>query len=410
MDRSIATRTHVSARVAPPLLPLLVPIDSVKVHPQNPRKGDIEAIAASLGRFSQQKPIVVQRSTGFILAGNHLWRAAKKLGWDSIAANVVELDDASATGFLLADNRVGDLGGYDEALLAAILAEQQAAANLAATGYDVDAVAAILAAAGRAAETDPDSAPKLPEGSQLYVKPGELWALGVHRLLVGDCTDAANVSRLMAGDSADLVWTDPPYGCDYTGKTKAALKIANDALGAQGTRDLLTRALSVAPLRPGGCFYIASPAGPDLHAAFLAGITDAGLSARQTLVWLKNCLVIGHSDYSYRHENLVYGWKPGGPHRFRGGRDQSSVWEIDRPSRNDQHPTAKPVELVARAIRNSARPGEIVYDPFSGGGTTIIAAEQTERVARALELDPRYAQAAIERYAAFTGKRPVREN
>jgi site-specific DNA-methyltransferase (adenine-specific) len=409
MHASLATRTVTAAQaqVAPALVPLLVPIDSVELHPRNPRLGNVEAVAASLRRFSQQKPIVVQASTRWTVAGNHLLRAARSLGWTAIAANIVELDDASATAFMLADNRTSDIGGYDEALLAAVLGEQQAAANLAATGYDADAVAAILAAAHIAEERDPDAVPAVPEPAAVYVKPGQLWALGRHRIFVGDSTRAEDVARLTGGETVDCVWTDPPYGCGYVGKTARALKIANDNLGVEGTRALVRDALALAPLRPGGSFYVASPAGPDLHLAFLLAIADAGLAAHQTLVWVKDRMVIGHSDYSYRHETLIYGWLPGAAHRFRGDRRQDSIWEIARPARNELHPTVKPVELVTRALRNSTAPDELVFDPFGGSGTTIIAAEQTGRIARAMEIDPRYAQVSIERWAAFTGKAPA---
>ena len=337
------------------------------------------------------------------MAGNHLVRAARSLGWTEIAASVEELDDAEAIAFMLADNRTADLGQYDDGLLAAILAEQDAADNLAATGYDADAVAAILADAGLAEERDLDAAPDLPAEADLFVHPGELWALGPHRLLCGDATKPADVERLLGEDEADLVWTDPPFGCSVVGRTRRALTIINDDLGAEGTRALVAAALRLAPLRPGGAFYVAAPSGPDLHLAFLLALADAGLTAHQTLVWVKDHFVLGHADYHARHETLLYGWRDGRAHHFVADRTQDTVWEVDRPTRSAVHPTMKPVELVVRAIRNSSRPGEIVYDPFAGSGTTLVAAEQTGRNCRAMELDPRYAQVILERWAALAG-------
>ncbi len=396
------------AKIAPQLHSLVVPIESVTLHPNNPRRGDVDAVAASLARFGQQKPIVVQASTRHVVAGNHLVKAALALGWREIAANVEELDDASAIGFMLADNRTADLGGYEDAMLAAILAEQEASANLAATGYDADDVAAILRAAEIAEARDADAAPALPEPIDLYVQPGDLWLLGRHRLLCGDSRDPAAVARLVGADTVDLLWTDPPYSVGYTGKTAAALTIANDDLGVEGTRELVAAALRLVPLRPGGAFYVASPAGP-AHLAFLLALADADLSLHQTLIWVKSSLVIGHSDYSYRHEPILYGWRSGAAHTFRGDRTQDSVWEIARPARSEIHPTVKPVELVERAVRNSCVPGDTVADPFVGSGTTIIAAERSDRRCLAAELDPRYAQAAIERWQSFTGGRATRE-
>lgn len=402
-----STATAPSAdRIAPALAGLAVSIDSVEPHPRNPRIGDVEAVAASLARFGQQKPIVVQASTRYVVAGNHLVRAAQSLGWTEIAANVVELDDATATAYMLADNRTSDLGGYDDALLAAILAEAAAADNLAATGYDADDVAALVAAAGLAETRDVDACPDLPTPTEVHVRPGELFELGRHRLLVGDATSAADVGRLVAGASVDLLVTDPPYGIAYTGKTRQALTIVNDDLGEAGTRQLVGEALRAAPLRPGGAFYVFAPGGP-LHLAFLLAIRDAGLAVHQTVVWVKDRFVLGHADYHARHEPILYGWRPGAAHHFVGDRTQDTIWEVPRPARSAEHPTMKPVALIERAIRNSSRPGETVYDAFSGSGTTLIAAEITGRTALAMEIDPRYAQVALERWAALTNRRPV---
>ena len=162
--------------------------------------------------------------------------------------------------------------------------------------------------------------------------------------------------------------------------------------------------LRLAPLRPGAAFFVAAPSGPELHLAFLLALVDAGLSARQTLVWVKDRFVLGHADYHARHENLLYGWREGRAHFFVKDRTQDTVWEIPRPARSTSHPTMKPVELVARAIRNSSTPGQLGYDPFAGSGTTLIAAEQTGRRCRAMELDPRYAQVILERWAALVGR------
>jgi DNA modification methylase len=391
------------AHIAPQLRALVVPINSVELHPRNPRLGDVAAVAASLARFRQVKPIVVQRSTGYVIAGNHVLRAALSLGWTEIAANVQGLDDADAMALMLADNRTADLGGYDDTLLAAILAEQQAEDNLAATGYDADAIAALIAQAGVIDERDLDAAPDLPAEAEVYVRRGEVFALGRHRLLCGDSTVAEDVRRLLGDDQVDLVWTDPPYGLGYTGKTRKALTIVNDDLGPDGTRMLVAAALRLAPLRPGGAFYVAAPSGPELHLAFLLALGDAGLTAHQTLVWVKDRFVLGHADYHARHENVIYGWRDGRAHHFVKDRTQDTVWEIPRPARSTSHPTMKPVELVARAIRNSSTPGQLVYDAFAGSGSTVIAAEQTGRRCRAMELDPRYAQVILERWAALVG-------
>jgi DNA modification methylase len=392
--------------IAPALEALHVPIASVEPHPRDARIGDVEAVAASLRRFGQQKPVVVQKSTGFVVAGNHVLLAARSLGWSEIAANVVELDDATATAFMLADNRTSDLGGYDDELLAAILAEASAADNLTGTGYDADDVAAIVAAAGLAEPRDLDACPNLPAPDNVYVRPGDLYELGRHRLLVADATREEDVRRLIGDLSVDLIVTDPPYGVAYTGKTRRALTIANDDLGEEGTRQLVAGALRAAPLRPGGVFYLFAPGGA-LHLAFLLALRDAGLAVHQTLVWLKDQFVLGHADYHARHEPILYGWRGGAAHDFVADRTQDTVWEYPRPARNTEHPTMKPVALVERAIRNSSRPNNSIYDPFVGSGTTLVAAEIAGRRAFAVEIDPAYAQVALERWATLTGRRPT---
>jgi DNA modification methylase len=392
--------------IAPALESLLVPIDSIETHPRNPRSGDIAAIAESLRRFGQQKPVVVQESTGWVVAGNHVLLAARSLDWTEIAANVVELDDAMATAFMLADNRTADLGGYNDALLAAILAEQAAAGNLEATGYNVDDVAALVAAAGLDAPRDLDSCPDLPAPAERRPRPGDLFELGRNRLLVGDATREADVQRLIGGGTVDLLLTDPPYGTSYVGKTRRALTIANDDLGEEGTRRLVGGALRAAPLRPGGAFYVFAPGGA-LHLAFLLALGDEGLEVRQTLIWVKDRFVLSRGDYHARHEPILYGWRGGAAHHFVADRTQDTVWECPRPARSEQHPTMKPAALVERAIRNSSRPGETVYDPFVGSGTTLVAADVAGRCAFAMEIDPAYAQVALERWATLTGRRPT---
>ncbi len=205
----------VTAHIAPQLLSLAVPIDSVELHPRNPRQGDVGAISESLKRFGQTKPIVVQHSTGFVVAGNHLLRAARALGWTKIAANGMDLNDDEAIAYLLADNRTSDLGSYDDDLLAAILAEVAAADNLAATGYDGDDVDALIRAAGLGeVHGDPDAVPAVPAEADVYVKSGDLWLLGRHRLSCGDATNAADVARLLGGATPRLLVTDPPYGVE----------------------------------------------------------------------------------------------------------------------------------------------------------------------------------------------------
>lgn len=262
---------------------------------------------------------------------------------------------------------------------------------------------------------DPDEAPDLAEETD--VKRGDLFVLGDHRLLCGDATDAADVERLFDGSQADIVWTDPPYGVEYQTKLSVeeavkrhrrtdGLEVANDH--PVQTRELVTDALRNAPLKAGGAFYVASPSG-DMETVFRAVLEEVGYQLRQQIVWVKDVFVMGRQDYHWRHETVLYGWQEGAAHHWGGGRKQDTVWEIPRPRRSESHPTMKPVELVARSLGNSSRPREIVYDPFMGSGTTIIAAEQLGRRAYGMDIDPRYVAVAVERWETFTGRQAVKQ-
>lgn len=369
------------------------------------------ALRGALGQVGWVDAVMVNTTTGHVVDGHARIEEAISAG-SSVPVMYVELTAEEEALVLASFDPIGAMAGTDKAQLAEVLA---------GLTVDDEALRRMLADLGGpegrvAGKTDPDDLPPLREPD---VHRGELWALGAHRLLVGDATAAGDVATLVAGAAVDLVWTDPPYGVDYVGKTEERLRIRDD-LPAQ-TRALLIGALSIAPLKPGGVYYIAAPAGPALR-AFLEALDEVGWPLRQQLVWVKDRFVLGHSDFHYRHEAVLvgdvagarehdvvgYGWNAGAPHRFDGGRKLDTVWEIPRPSASREHPTMKPVDLVARALEYSTAPGERVYDAFAGSGTTVIAAEQLGRVALAMEIDPRYAQVVIDRWEAFTGRRAER--
>jgi site-specific DNA-methyltransferase (adenine-specific) len=215
------------------------------------------------------------------------------------------------------------------------------------------------------------------------------------------------VSFVCNGEPAACCWTDPPYGVEYVGGTKDHLTIRNDT--ADGLARLL--APSFANVRdalvPGGAFYIAEPAGA-LHVEFGNAVIAAGLHLHEMVIWVKDRLVLGHSDYHLRHEGVLYGWKPGADRAWYAGRSEDSVFEVPRASVNAEHPTAKPVALVTAMLKNSTKHGDLVLDPFLGSGTTLIAAEQLGRRCAGIELDPRYVDVAVARFEAFTGKKAER--
>jgi DNA modification methylase len=381
-----------------------VAIDDLTPFPGNPRRGSVAAIKESLEQNGQYRPVVVRRHTMEVLAGNHTVQAAKELGWKEIAVTLVDCDEEQAKRIVLVDNRTNDLATYDDAELAALLTELP---SLEGTGYDQAALDELLDSLSPAPLLE-DEVPPLPETPR--TRPGDLYKLGPHRLLCGDARDPRSYERLLAGEKARLLWTDPPYGVDYEGRTRARLRIENDS--AAGLRSLLESSFGAADqaLAPGAPIYVCAPAGA-LIVPFVEALGAASWELRQTLVWVKDALVLGRSDYHYRHEQLLYGFKPAKGRLGRGGRgwygsdSETSVLEVPRPKASREHPTIKPVELIEFALRNSSRRREIVLDPFCGSGSTIIACEHSGRRGFGIELDPRYCDVVCERYESLTGAR-----
>jgi site-specific DNA-methyltransferase (adenine-specific) len=387
------------------LTELLVPIAGLRAYARNPRRGDVEAIKDSLRRNGQYRPIVVNRRTMEVLAGNHVLHAARELGWREMAVTYVDADEQLAKRIVLVDNRASDLAGYDEAALAELLSELPV---LEGSGYDESALSRLLD------EVTPAELPGVeeelpPRPAKPSSRRGDIYRLGPHRLLCGDATDAADYERLLGSERPRLLWTDPPYGVAYEGKTEKRLRIEGDA--QDGLEALLWDAFRCADqtLAPGAALYVAHPAGAG-SLTFQSCFLSQGWQLRQTLVWVKDALVLGRSDYHYRHEPILYGFKPAKGRLGRGGRgwyggnSEQSVLEIPRPRASREHPTMKPPELVAVGVRNSSRRGEPVLDPFAGSGSTLVAAEALGRAARLIELDPGYCDVIVARFERLTGQ------
>jgi DNA modification methylase len=240
-------------------------------------------------------------------------------------------------------------------------------------------------------------------------KMGEVFKLGNHKLMCGDATSESDVHVLMGNKKADMVITDPPYNVDYTGKTKDALKIDNDKMDDTKFREFLHASFAAMCMatKPGGAIYVTHA--DSMGYAFRGALVDAGFLFKQCLVWVKNSLVMGRQDYQWRHEPILYGWKAGGSHNWYSDRKQTTVIEMNRPTRNDIHPTMKPIGLIEYMMINSSKPGHLVLDTFGGSGSTMIAAEKNGRHCNMMELDPQYCDVILERWATYTGKEPVSE-
>jgi DNA modification methylase len=373
----------------------------------------VAQIAASIAEFGFTNPILAG-SDGVIVAGHGRLAAAQKLGLEVVP--VVVLDHLSPTqrrALVIADNRIAENAGWDEAMLRIELeALQSEGFDLDITGFDADSLADLLAAEETTTEgqTDEDAVPEVSEAP--ISRPGDVWIMGKHRLLCGDATVAESYERLMQGAVADMVFTDPPYNVNYANSAKDKMRgkdraILNDNLG-DDFYDFLLAALTptVAHCR-GGIYVAMSSSELDvLQAAFRA----ASGHWSTFIIWAKNTFTLGRADYQRQYEPILYGWPEGAQRHWCGDRDQGDVWQIKKPQKNDLHPTMKPVELVERAIRNSSRPGNVVLDPFGGSGTTLIAAEKSGRIARLIELDPKYVDVIVRRWQDYTGKQATRES
>lgn len=372
----------------------------------------IAQIAASIAEFGFTNPILAG-SDGIIVAGHGRLVAAQKLGLEIVP--VVVLDHLSPTqrrALVIADNRIAENAGWDDAMLRIELESLQLEGfDIDLTGFDADALAELLAGddPNNDGQTDEDAVPEV--GETPISRPGDIWIMGSHRLLCGDSTVAESYDRLMQGEVADMVFTDPPYNVNYANSAKDKMRgkdraILNDNLG-DGFYDFLLAALTPTVAHSRGGIYVAMSSSEldVLQAAFRA----AGGKWSTFIIWAKNTFTLGRADYQRQYEPILYGWPEGAQRHWCGDRDQGDVWNIKKPQKNDLHPTMKPVELVERAIRNSSRPGNVVLDPFGGSGTTLIAAEKSGRVARLIELDPKYVDVIVRRWEDFTGQTAIRE-
>ena len=372
----------------------------------------VAQIAASIVEFGFTNPILAG-SDGVIVAGHGRLAAAQKLGLETVP--VVVLDHLTPTqrrALIIADNRIAENAGWDDAMLRIELQSlQEDGFNLDITGFDADAMAEIMAGEETTVDgqTDDDAVPEV--SATPISRPGDVWELGNHRLVCGDATDPKSYELLMADGQADMVFTDPPYNVDYANSAKDKMRgkdrpILNDNLG-DGFYDFLLAALTPMLERCAGATYIAMSSSEldTLQQAFRA----AGGKWSTFIIWAKNTFTLGRADYQRQYEPILYGWPEGENRHWCGDRDQGDVWNIKKPQKNDLHPTMKPVELVERAIRNSSRSGDIVLDPFGGSGTTLIAAEKTGRIGWLIELDPKYVDVIVRRWQDWSGQDAYRE-
>ena len=380
------------------------PLDRLIPHARNARthsEDQIAQIAGSIAEFGFVNPVLVG-DDGVIVAGHGRVLAARKLGLAQAPVIVLShLTPTQRRTLMIADNRIAENAGWDDEMLAAELAAlRDENIDLELLGFDDDELDRLLATD----EPEPlDEAPAPPD--EPVSQPGDLWVCGEHKVLCGDATVLTDVEALLAGELADMCFCDPPYNVNYGnpagnkrwGKHRPIL---NDALGAEFGELLYEASVNILAVTKGAVYICMACAELDtLQKAF----RQAGGHWSTFVIWAKNTFTLGRADYQRQYEAILYGWKEGVDHYWCGARDQGDVWYIDKPGKSELHPTMKPVELVERAIRNSSKSRDIVFDPFGGSGTTLIAAERSGRRARLIELDPKYVDVIVQRWQEATG-------
>lgn len=441
-------------------------LDDLNPSDYNPRldlqagDAEYEKLRRSIETFGLVEPIVYNERTGRVIGGHQRLKVIKELGWKESDISIVDLHENDEKALNVALNKIE--GDWDRAKLKDLLEElDNGAYDLEITGFEMAEIEQLMTEffnEDEEIQEDDDfdwgeAAEDAKENTR--TEQGDLWQLGNHRLLVGDATSEDDVFRVMGDEEADMVFTDPPYNVDYEGKTEEALKIQNDKFEDEAFFQFLLDAHKNMEkvLKSGGAVYVchADSEGYNFRKAFI----ESGLLLKQTLIWVKNSMVMGRQDYHWKHEPILYGWKGGAGHFWGNDRKQTTIqefpvdlsiepkndhavltfssgissvavkvpsyeilfdgtdeltttWRIERPSRSSDHPTMKPIKLCARAIMSSSRKGEKVLDTFGGSGSTLIACEQIERNCRMVEFDPVYADVIIRRWEEFTGKEAVK--
>jgi site-specific DNA-methyltransferase (adenine-specific) len=387
-----------------------IAIEKLKPYANNARTHSdeqISKIAKSIEEFGFVNPVLVDANFG-IIAGHGRVLAAKQIGMKEAPCLFVEdLTEVQKRAYIIADNKLALDAGWDfEKLKIEIEDLKNLNFDINLTGFSLEELD--FDYGGDKEIQDDDFEEELPEEPKSKI--GEIYELGRHRLMCGDATNPDDVQKLMDGEVADLLVTDPPYNANYIGGTKEKLKIQNDNMDSKEFILFLTDAFKNADkyLKNGGAFYIWFSSGETLN--FYNACENVGWEIRQQLLWIKNAFAFGRKDYHQKYEPCIYGWKSGASHYFVEDRNQSTNFEFNRPLINDIHPTMKPVLLIAKLIENSSRKGEIVLDLFGGSGTSLIACEQLDRRCFMMELDPRYCDVIIKRWEDSTEGKAMKIN
>lgn len=381
----------------------LVEINKLVPYVNNARTHSPEQInklRSSLREFGFINPVIIDKGYG-IIAGHGRVIAAREEGIDKVPCVFVDhLTEAQKKAYIIADNRMALDAGWDEELLRVEIEALQAEAfDVSLTGFDEKEITDLFKdTQSEVKDDDYDLTAALEKAA--FVKKGDVWVVGRHRLVCGDATNAEDVDKLCEGKRVNLILTDPPYGVSF--KSASGLTIQNDSMKNEEFYSFLLAAFKnmVSHLEPGGSAYVfhADTEGLNFRRAFI----DAGLRLAGCCIWVKNSLVLGRSDYQWQHEPVLYGFLKNGKHQWYSDRKQTTIWNFDKPKRNENHPTSKPLDLLSYPLKNSTQENAIVLDTFGGSGSTLMACELTNRICYTMELDEKYASVILRRYVEDT--------
>ena len=388
-----------------------IDIDKLIPYHNNPRKDQaVDKVASSINEYGFQQPIVVDKNMVLIVGHTRLL-GAKKLGLKQVPVHIADLSEAKAKAYRIADNRLNEDSNWDFDLLnleVKSLLEENYDIDL--LGFDSNEIDKFLKNDEQYL-TDEDEVPEPPK--EPITKLGDIWELETHKLICGDSTEPSVLEKIFDKNKADMILTDPPYNVNYgtwkgdnkNGNRFKQRTIENDNMSEEEFKEFLQTFIinSFDYVKDGSPFYIFY--GERNALQFLSAFKNSGLYHSCNIIWKKHALVLGRADYHYIHEPIFYGWKDKTSHKFYGDRKGTSVWEFDRPMKSDLHPTMKPVSLLEKAIKNSSKSEDIIYEPFCGSGSTLIACEKTNRICYGVELDPKYCDIIIKRWENFAGKK-----
>ena len=377
----------------------LVPADYNPRKDLKPGDKEYEKLKRSIDEFGYVDPLIWNKRTSRLVGGHQRLKVLKDMGIDEVDVVVVDMDEEKEKALNVALNKIS--GDWDKDKLMLLITDLQGEDfDVSLTGFDPEELDDLFKDDMKDGVKDDNFDVDKELKKPTMTKPGDLWQLGEHRLLCGDSTKEESYDLLMAGKQANLVITDPPYNVNYQG---SAGKIKNDNMKDDAFYQFLLAAFTnmEKSMADDASIYVfhADTEGLNFRKAF----SDAGFYLSGTCIWVKQSLVLGRSPYQWRHEPILFGWKKKGKHCWYAGREESTIWEFDKPKKNKDHPTMKPIPLLAYPIMNSSMTNSIVLDPFGGSGSTLIACEQTKRICRTIELDEKFCDVIVKRYIEQVG-------